>query len=281
MNFRPGPFVRPRMLASLLFLAALLPRLTAQNALYVEHEGKLLLVRGASGNNPVAEMNGKNVTIRTRKFLLKRLDEYRPVLISVEKMKSSTTEGTAEFASAYSLGNVFFAMEFTFPKDDSSILLIQEIGRLKPHEPRQIAFGLPEEYNPREAKFQIHLFVDGMEVFHSQQPVREREAALDRMVADRVKPLHDAMPQPLFGPPAPYPRKVPNPKVPGTATVRFRINEKGVVLDPMVVAATDPAFGEAAVAALWDWRFIPRIRDGKPVESTVDLPVRFDPPGKS
>lgn len=274
-------FVSTREAEFFLFLLGTLSPAPAQNALYAEHHRKMLLVHGARANHPLVEEDGHHVVAPTAKFLLKRIEEYRPVFVSVKDLQISGTQGSVEFESAYSLENVFFAMEFHFPKGDRTILLVHEVGRLKPQQARKIIFGLPAEYEPGAATFQLHLFVESLEVFHSLQPAKEREQALDRMVAERVKQLRNASPSPLFGPPAPYPRKVPNPKLPGTATVRFRISPQGVVLDPIVVAASDPAFGDAAVAALWDWRFVPRVVDGTAVESTVDLPLAFAPPGRS
>lgn len=274
-------FLGPREVGFLLLLLGTSAPATAQNALYAEHHGKLLLVHGARANHPLVEENGHHVAAPTAKFLLKRIEEYRPVFVAIKDLQISGSQGSAEFESAYSLENVFFAMEFHFPKGDRTILLVHEVGRLKPQQSRKVLFGLPTEYEPGAAKFQLHLFVDGLEIFHSLQPAKEREQALDRMVAERVRQLRDAPPSPLFGPPAPYPRKVSQPKLPGTATVRCRINPQGVVLDPVVLAASEPAFGDAAVAALWDWRFIPRVIDGVAVECTVDLPLAFAPPPRS
>jgi TonB family protein len=49
------------------------------------------------------------------------------------------------------------------------------------------------------------------------------------------------------------------------------------VLDPTIVEASDPAFGEAAVEALRVWRFIPAIKNGHPVEITANMPLDFSP----
>jgi TonB family protein len=50
------------------------------------------------------------------------------------------------------------------------------------------------------------------------------------------------------------------------------------VLDPQVKEASDPAFGESAVVAARQWRFLPRVKNGRAVETQVDMPFDFAPP---
>jgi outer membrane biosynthesis protein TonB len=45
----------------------------------------------------------------------------------------------------------------------------------------------------------------------------------------------------------------------------------------IVHPADDPAFGPAAEAALREMRFIPALRDGRPVPFTLRMTIRFDP----
>jgi TonB family protein len=50
------------------------------------------------------------------------------------------------------------------------------------------------------------------------------------------------------------------------------------VHDPTPKCTTDPAFGEAALEAVRFWRFLPKVKDGRPVEALVELPFSFTPP---
>ena len=43
-------------------------------------------------------------------------------------------------------------------------------------------------------------------------------------------------------------------------------------------SASDPAFGEAALAAIRMWRFLPSVRNGTPVATNAVIPFVFDPP---
>jgi TonB family protein len=55
----------------------------------------------------------------------------------------------------------------------------------------------------------------------------------------------------------------------GNASVSFVVDEDGRVRVPVVVAASDAAFGAVALAALKNWRFAPPLRNGEPVLAEV------------
>ncbi len=67
---------------------------------------------------------------------------------------------------------------------------------------------------------------------------------------------------------------------PGRAVVRFVVNEAGEVIEPAVVSATEPEFGEAALATIVQWRFWPARKNGRAVKSRVELPIDFSPAPK-
>jgi TonB family protein len=87
--------------------------------------------------------------------------------------------------------------------------------------------------------------------------------------------VKEAAPQPLAGPPPEYPAKLRDAKLGGHAAVHLKISKTGRVSDLQVSSATDPAFGESALAAARQWRFLPRVVDGTPVESTAEMPFVF------
>jgi TonB family protein len=61
-------------------------------------------------------------------------------------------------------------------------------------------------------------------------------------------------------------------------SLSFTVTEEGQVVNPRVVEGTNQEFGEASVAAIVGWQFIPRIRNGKAVQSQVKLPLRLNIP---
>jgi len=280
---------------SALFLLFLAP-LHAQNVLVAEYDHKPVVVRAARRTRPYFEENGKLVAADDFKFTLHKVDEYLPVFIAVRNLKVGTrslnliNQGGAKinnefrfranFESAYPLDEVFVVLVLTF-EDKSKSLFLQEVGRLTPHEPRTLDLVFPTSYALGPGHFELHVFVNGMEALHSNQPFEYREAVLDRMVAKHIKGRPDGNPEPFIGPPPEYPSKLFKKKIKGRATVRLRIRPTGAVIDPEIVEASDPAFGEAAVEAMRQWRFYPRIKAGRPVETTAEMPMDFEPPPDS
>jgi outer membrane biosynthesis protein TonB len=56
------------------------------------------------------------------------------------------------------------------------------------------------------------------------------------------------------------------------------IASDGQPRDATIVNASDPAFGGAALQAMSEWWFLPKVVAGKPVESAAALPFDFTPP---
>ncbi len=70
--------------------------------------------------------------------------------------------------------------------------------------------------------------------------------------------------------------------VEGSVTLRFDVTATGVVENAVVTDSTDPAFDAAALAALTQWRYLPRLAEGKRIASKdVETVIRFqlDKPG--
>lgn len=66
-----------------------------------------------------------------------------------------------------------------------------------------------------------------------------------------------------------------------TAVLRFRVDEQGRVVDPVVAQSSGTEFDQAALKAIRFWQFIPEIRDGKPQVQRVDLPFRLSGKARS
>ncbi len=62
----------------------------------------------------------------------------------------------------------------------------------------------------------------------------------------------------------------------GDVLVRAVIDETGAVTDVEVLRGLPYGITEAAVAAIWRWKFAPATRDGQPVAVYRNLSVRFD-----
>ncbi len=62
-----------------------------------------------------------------------------------------------------------------------------------------------------------------------------------------------------------------------TVTIRFTLSEFGTVQNARISETTNRCFTEAALDAVRQWRYNPRLKDGKPVQSTEkSVSIRFD-----
>jgi TonB family protein len=78
-----------------------------------------------------------------------------------------------------------------------------------------------------------------------------------------------------------HPQELYDQGVDGRAKLSFRILADGTVAEPVVLEATEPGFGEAATAAVLQWKFDPATRDGAPIAIKVAQEFKFDiPPEK-
>jgi len=279
-------------------LVALAAPLAGQNLLYVENGDKLTLVRRAEENMPMVLDGGKWVEVLGQKFVLKQTEEYLPVMITVHNryfkrgVRAVSDSGPTDQTEILGSGGRFaFSADFEAPcaldnvvlmlalesKLGSNELYLCGIGHLDAYRSRYVSASRTVPDRLREVHLVLHIFVDGREAFNSEIPAGKRGAALNRMVASRVSSVQDVAVQPLFGAPPAYPAEM-KARIKGKAVVSFRVDTRGRVLDPAVASATDPAFGIAALEAIRQWRFVPRVKGGIPVESEAEMPFVFDPP---
>lgn len=86
---------------------------------------------------------------------------------------------------------------------------------------------------------------------------------------------------PLFRVDPIYPRKAARNRDEGWVKLRFTITELGSVVDPVVVDARPRrTFNRAAVAAIRQWRFKPRVVAGKPVAVQATQVIEFKLAGR-
>jgi TonB family protein len=72
-----------------------------------------------------------------------------------------------------------------------------------------------------------------------------------------------------------FPEEMRESKTSGTVKLRFTVTEEGRVEDPEIVESSNKEFEQSALMAIRFWQFIPRIKEGKPVRSQVELPISF------
>jgi TonB family protein len=283
----------PRVLAGLLFGLALPAPLAAQNRLYVqEPDNKFHAVFKVSGVRPYIMEQGKLVAAKGQRLALKQVEEYLPVLITVRDKDTRPTSVSLDYGNAPTNNGVHFSAKFEAADLLTDVFIVvevmisnvgqkvfvYEIGQLEPHTPKPFAADLALGQYMGIGQIDIHLFVGGTEVFQSEQPVAYREEQLDRMVARRIAGVQQAGPKPFYGTVPAYPAALRGTGLKGEAVVTMRLDERGRVIEPVLERATEPPFGEEALAAVRQWRFVPRVQEGRAVESKVSIPFAFDPP---
>jgi TonB family protein len=86
---------------------------------------------------------------------------------------------------------------------------------------------------------------------------------------DRARVVHKVNPE--------YPDSERASRRQGVVVIKITIDEQGAVSDARVVRSLAPAFDEAALDAVRQWRFAPPQRDGQPVASELTLTINFVP----
>jgi TonB family protein len=177
----------------------------------------------------------------------------------------------------YALKNLFLVLDLTTESGGKHIFL-EQLGDMDPHKERSVSADVPISEEMGHGKYVLHIYSEGAELLQSEIPFGVREAALDRMVAKRIKDVHSQAPRIFVAASPEYPPSLASSNQKGQASVAFRIGPNGAVYNPVIKSATDPAFGDAAVAAVRTWRFLPQVTDGAAVGIDVVIPILFDQP---
>jgi TonB family protein len=165
-------------------------------------------------------------------------------------------------------------------EDQGKLLFCREVGKLEARDSRSFGVRLPLAFGLGEGKYQMHFYVNGREVFNSMMPMETMDNEIHRMVWKRIEGVKDAELQVFICPMPEIPKAFKKARATGSVTVSFRVIANGSVLDPKVVASTHPELIEPTLAAVRLWYFLPRVKNGRPVEAKVQLPINFSPPAK-
>jgi periplasmic protein TonB len=95
---------------------------------------------------------------------------------------------------------------------------------------------------------------------------------------DRVFSLAelDQRPRVIFQRTPTYPPELRRSKRRGTVHVVFTVDTRGRVSNPKVDKSTDPAFDQAAIEAVKQWKFEPGTRNGEKVQFKLRVPITFN-----
>jgi protein TonB len=137
-----------------------------------------------------------------------------------------------------------------------------DLGRItvsKPAPPARTEAKTPQEPPPETRE---------QEAAAQPEPARKKRYSLSEVdsqprLASRVSPT--------------YPFRAKRRGVEGKVVVRFLVDKQGRVSQSTVVRA-DPegVFEQSALKAVRQWRFQPGTKDGRPVATWVQVPIRFE-----
>jgi periplasmic protein TonB len=85
----------------------------------------------------------------------------------------------------------------------------------------------------------------------------------------------DSVPRPTFQSRPQYPFELRRQNVTGEAVVDFVIGTDGNVYNAYVIRETHPQFGAAAVACVAQWKFEPGRKNGRVVNTHMQVPIVF------
>lgn len=273
-------------------LLALLPmaRLSAQSLFLAERDGHMYPVKRMNGLNAYVSVDDRILHANGPNCGLADVEDFIPVLVTVRDFQVRTRyidagntainndfEFHATFTSPTTLEDVFLVLDLKAAKSGHS-LAGYGFGRLEAGVTRRIDITVPLRGEMGAGTCVLHLFSNGLELLNSEMPAAYRDRALDRLIAKRIASVKRSEVVPLIGSAPEYPERLKKSNLTGHTLVTLHIDRRGHVVDPEVVQASDPDFGEAALAAVREWRFLPRVRDGHPVDCKINIPFDFVPP---
>jgi len=282
-----------RLLSVALFAVPLVAR--AQNILVVREGNADQVVRAVNYNQPMVEVDGKFRQASGTQFALRKAAAYRRGFVKVPDFLVRITH-TDSLGSDFGygidiLGHVqsdtalkrcFIVLEITSGKDRG--LIYNELPDLPADETREVRVvaHLQEPLDP--GRYTIHVFSDGLELLNSKMPqgyIMQQTKKTDELMLMKAPDRNVTLSREKAAIDPVYPAALASQGLVGSAKVKCRISAQGDVMSAEVVEASHPLFGEAAVAAVRQWKFAPAIIDHHYVEATVIVPVDFPAPAGS
>ncbi|HUL54712.1 MAG TPA: energy transducer TonB [Opitutaceae bacterium] len=291
----PNPLGRAVLLASLLVLGGSEARAEAEvvkEADIFEPTGSLAArpVVEVRGETPYVEVDGKEVAVApgTIKFYPANgpvaVDaRMAPSWVFASGLKADIVETvnkyqfTASFRkelrfsvdleSPVALEKVYVVVVLSSDQGEKG-LYFREVGSLRPYKSRTVSFQRMIHAPPSEATIVWHLFVQGREVLHSLMPPDVRNPALNRVVTRARREVRNADAEPYLTFP---PRD--SSKAPGPIVLELELSDTGTVDHATVVGGGLGAVEKSLLAAVKDWRFLPRMVEGKSVAARVTATI--------
>jgi TonB family protein len=272
-------------------LLALLPALHAQHALIVNEYGTPQVVRAVRYQAPQIGEGDNLRSGRGQPYALSKAAIYRPGFLALRNMQVRTwhlevvgstarlnyeLEIRADVTSDTDLKNCFLVLDIQSGKDKGIIYL--EMPDLRSGQQEQLNYRFPVVEDLEAGRYRIYFFSDGPELLTSQMPPAYVEAQKRKTEEFLLHDQADRTVEVLRVVPPTYPPALLPGGSAGSAVIRCRIDASGKLIEATVARASDPAFGEAALAAVRQWQFGPAVKDHHYVATTVEVPFDFPAP---
>lgn len=240
--------------------------------------------------DPIVLRDGKRVKIHATAFSLAKAESYFPAMVKFDKIHvqlsgQETADGRSvnnifhlncTLESAFALEDVFLVLVLEGRHKGARSIFVEEVAKVQANECAYVDVTTPMEIDVDTGRYRAHLFSKGREVFTSKMRPEEIEAAVAGMVRKKIENVDHASARPFFGPGPVFPKNLPQSVRTGRALVKLSISREGAVAESSVLEASAPEFGLAALEAVRQWRFLPKVEAGQPVASVVRMPFEFD-----
>ncbi len=267
------------------------PALRAQSLFVVYEDNAQRVVRAVHYGHPYVEVDKKLRSATGARYGVQKAAIYSPACVTiahehvvVRHVEFVDAVGSlnydmrfmAELTSDRDLENCFVVLELAYAAGTG--VVFEELPNLRAGKMASIDFVFQLAEPVGEGHYTLHLFANGLELLTSKiepaeiaaQRARTEEFMLRGQPDRNVVASHMVIPI--------YPHELEAERLVGSATVRCHIDTSGKLVETRVVAATHPAFGEAALAAVRQWQFGPAVKDHHYVESTIEIPFDFKAP---
>jgi protein TonB len=85
----------------------------------------------------------------------------------------------------------------------------------------------------------------------------------------------DKMPEPTFNPPPQYPEEARIKGIENMVWVKAWVTQKGNIRQTKILQSSDVLFNKIALRCVLAWKFKPALKDNRPVDVWVSIPLKF------
>jgi TonB family protein len=266
--------------------------LYAQHLLVVRDGDEKLPVVAAKRDLPVVMKGDKPKASLAKDFFFVEGGMWLPFEVSVTETQvmsrwlevdgakmNREIELKCKIQSDYPLEDVFIVVLIDCA-DGSKGIFIHEVGKLSPKDTAPVNIMGRMHSSMEGFSYNFHLFSRGCELPTNLLGLGVADNIITGLIRKKVEGQESAPLKIFLGPMPDYPKAFLKDKIVGKALVRCEVDANGQVSEPSLVEASHPEFGEAAMKVIRRWRFLPKVEQGFPRSSKVQIPFEFSPPVK-